>query len=84
MSYSGLGFRPMSTIQKPKRVFKSVFEQLRDGEHPISSKNTRFEERWAQVRQHIDNNERNENDLTIRIYMAITIATLVAFIITAM
>ena len=81
MSYSGLGFRPTSTIQKPKRVFKPVFEQMSSGEHPVKSKNTNPAISWSQVRQHLDLEERNSESLSTKIFLFVLLATLFAFVV---
>lgn len=79
MSYAGLGFRPTSSIQKPKRVFKPVFEQISTGNHPVKSKNTNPAISWSQVRQHLDSEQQHSDSLSTKIFLFVLFATMLAF-----
>lgn len=81
MNYAGLGFRPTSTFQKPKQVFKPVFEQISTGEHPINSRNTNPAISWRQVRQHINLEENNADALSTKILLFVPLITIIASII---
>ena len=81
MSYVGFNLRNTTSVQRPKKRFRPVFEQLSSGEHPRVSKNTNPTVSWSKVREHLDAEEKQFNALSNKIYMTLLFVAMLAMII---
>ncbi len=81
MIYSGIGINTNNSNRKPKQVFKPVFEQLSKGEHPIASNNKSFSKTWAEFRQKVHQDEKNDANVSKNIYLATAFIVMTALII---
>ncbi len=75
------GRTPYGGFGEPRRAYKPVFEQLFDGEHPVSAHDTDEEYSWYTSREDLIKQEENQSRLTSRIHLISLVAGMLALIV---
>lgn len=83
MSYAGFGIQSMNTFKKPRKVFKSIFEEVL----PESPKVSEFAEGikgWKEYHSVLDERDAHSCSLSCKIYLVTYLAILLSLSLSMM
>lgn len=84
MSYIGFGIQNTNSARRPRQVFKPVFEQIANGEHPTRSNSKGISKTWKEFQSVTEREEFQEKIIRNNIYLLFAIGILTTLLISAL